>query len=100
MKKYSILILVLALTATLFTGCGCRNSRPMNTVPTTLPTTTATSAPTQATTHPTTEATTEGTVMPSNGSEPTVESGNAPAATENTETAGENNRARRVVPKA
>ena len=28
MKKYSIFILVLVLTAALFTGCGCRKASP------------------------------------------------------------------------
>ena len=40
MKKYAILVLVLVLTAALFTGCGCTNQDPSRntTVPTTTPT--------------------------------------------------------------
>ena len=35
MKKFTMLFLVLVLSAAIFTGCGCRNSQPMNTtVPT------------------------------------------------------------------
>ena len=52
MKKRSILILVIVLTLAVLTGCGCRNSKPMDTMPTTMPTTEATkatTAPTQAT---------------------------------------------------
>ena len=38
MKKYAILVLVLVLTAALFTGCGCTNQDPSRntTVPTCL----------------------------------------------------------------
>lgn len=82
MKKYSILILVLLLTAALFTGCGCRNSRPAATTPTTLPTNPVTTAPTQSTTH----ATTEATHAPTNATEGTIENGNGPLPTNETTT--------------
>lgn len=58
MKKYTLLALVMVLTATLLMGCGCRNSNispTTATMPTILPTETiapATQAPTQATTMP------------------------------------------------
>lgn len=76
MKKYSILILALVLTAALFTGCGCRNTRPANTVPTTMPTTPVTSEPTHATT--------EATHAPTTATEGTTEHGNAPLPTNET----------------
>lgn len=97
MKKYSILIAALVLTATVFTGCGCRNNRPMDTVPTVLPTTEATRATTEPATTPSTHAT-----EPSNhtnGTEhtdATIDNGNGPLPTDETTHAGENNRARRV----
>ena len=55
MKKYATFVLVLVLTAALFTGCGCTNQDPSRntTVPTTAPTA-ATTETTQATTMPTT----------------------------------------------
>lgn len=97
MKKYSILALTLVLTAALFTGCGCRNTKP-NTAPTTMPTTMPT---TQATTEPTTATTrpTETTIPAETNA--TIDNGNGPLedgtnATENTVT-GEN-RARHNVP--
>lgn len=58
MKKYAILVLVLVLTAALFTGCGCTNQDPSRN--TTVPTTTPTAATTE-----TTRATTAPTTMPS-----------------------------------
>ena len=75
MKKYSIFVLALVLTAALLTACGCRNSKPMDTVPTTAPTTEATRPTTQPTTAPTTAptkatertTTTDGTVDHGNG---------------------------------
>ena len=94
MKKYNILILALVLTAVLFTGCGCRNTKPMNT---TVPTTTAaptTAATTQPTTMPTTAPTRE-TIEDGNGPLPTNatagEDGDTSGATENTG-AGSNTR--------
>lgn len=71
MKKYAQFALVLALTAVLFTGCGCTN-RDMNnaTTPTMLPTT-------QATTAPTTEMTTAPTTMATEPSG-TIDNGNGP----------------------
>ena len=83
MKKFTMLFLVLVLAAAVFTGCGCRNSQPMNTtVPTTMPTTAPTTMPT---TVPTTEATTVPTTMATEPStEATIEDGNGPISTEET----------------
>ena len=39
MKKATILLTVLVLTLTMLAACGCRNSRPAVTQPTTMPTT-------------------------------------------------------------
>lgn len=74
MKKISILAAGLVLTASVLTGCGCRNYAAPTTVPTTYPTTVPTTAPTTApTTQPTTAATTEPTIDYGNGplTEPT-----------------------------
>jgi hypothetical protein len=74
MKKITLLLLALALIAALVTGCGCRNSKPMNTVPTTMPTTMPTTAPaTMPTTMPTVP-----TVDPT---QDTTEDGNGPLPT-------------------
>lgn len=76
MKKYSILVLVLVLTAAMFTGCGCRNNQAS---PTTSAPTTPSTVPTTAAT---TEATTEATTMPSVPSnDATIEDGNGPMPT-------------------
>ena len=95
MKLMNTLVLVLVLTATLLTGCG-RNKKPMDTMPsenTTAPTTMATTAPTtEATTMPTTRPTTENT-------EATIDNGNGPMPSEETEgsdTAGNNAKARQA----
>ena len=65
MKKYTMLFLVLALSAAILTGCGCRNSQPMNTtVPTTMPT-----------------ETTVVTTQPTSPSDATIEDGNGPLPT-------------------
>lgn len=94
MKKYTTLILVLVLTACLFTGCRGRNDMSNATTPTVLPTTAATTAPTtmptQATTVPTTQAT-----EPSE----TIDHGNGPRdETDTTETTAPESRARRAMP--
>jgi len=68
MKKFAILISVLVLTVAVFTGCGCRNTQPMNT---TAPTTRPTTMPTEQTTTPTTAATTQETIEDGNGPLPT-----------------------------
>ena len=74
MKKYTLLFLVLILTADVFTGCGCRNSQPMNTtVPTTMPTTAPTTVPTTVPTETTVQT------MPT--VEETIEDGNGPLPT-------------------
>ena len=65
MKKYATFVLVLVLTAVLFTGCGCTN------VPTTTPTA-ATTETTRATTAPTTMP----RVEPSTNA--TIDNGNGP----------------------
>lgn len=90
MKKAFALISALVLTAALFTGCGCRNSKPApTTAPTTMPTAAATQPTTMETTMPTTEAT-----IPTVG--PTIEDGNGPldstGATEETGVAGRTRR--------
>ena len=70
MKRYTNGIIAMALAAVLFTGCGCRNTKPMNTQPSTLPPTTGatvmptTEVTTMPTTAATTEATTENTILP------------------------------------
>ena len=79
MKKYSILVFALVLTAVLLTACGCRNSKPMNTVPTTVPTTEAT----RPTTQPTTAPTTSPTIAPetTTSTDATIDNGNGPLPT-------------------
>ena len=62
MKKYAILVLVLALCAVLFTGCRSRNDVNNTTRPDTGVTTTPTAVTTRPTTQPTTQTTTETTV--------------------------------------
>ena len=92
MKKISILMLVLVLTSTVFTGCGCRKSMPMDTKP-------STEATTKPTTMPTTEATTQPTTRPSETTTPTGETfdnGNGPLPTDDTGTAGDNGRSRQM----
>lgn len=86
MKKYSIFVLALVLTVALLTACGCRNSKPMNTVPTTVPTTEATKPTTQPTTAPTTAPTkaTESTTT----TDPSVDNGNGPLPSDATGEAG------------
>ena len=75
MKKTLAVTLVLLLTVALFTGCGCRNSKPAETI---MPTTAPTTAPTTQPTVPSTSAATEDTI-PS-----TIEDGNGPLTTEDT----------------
>lgn len=73
MKKYAIFVLVLVLTAVLFTGCGCTNQEPSRN--TTIPTTTPTAATTE-TTRATTAPTTMPRVEPSTNA--TIDNGNGP----------------------
>lgn len=88
MKKQTLSVLtVFVLTAALFTGCGCRNSRPAET---TAPTT----MPTIATTAPTTEMTTMPTTMPQ--TEATIEDGNGPISTD--ATVGTDSMQERAIP--
>lgn len=88
MKKLTIVLTVLVLTAAMATGCGCRNSKPM---PTTMPTVATTVPTTLPTTAPTTMPTTEPTTMP------TIEDGNGPLSTDTTDTTeGMNSRSGRV----
>ena len=89
MKKYTILILALVLTMAVFAGCGCRSTRP---VATTVPTTEMTKPTTEATT----EATTHATTMPTEHTDATVDHGNGPLPTDETNGTQENSRARRV----
>ena len=72
MKKATILLTVLVLTLTMLAACGCRNSKPAVTQPTTMPTTMPTTAPTtMPTTVPTTAATEPATIPDGNGPLPT-----------------------------
>lgn len=85
MKHAFSLMMVLVLTLGVLTGCGCRNSKPAQTAPTTMPTI-ATVPTTEATTVPTTAATqpsTDATIPDGNGPLPTDETG----TTEGTDTA-------------
>lgn len=68
MKKATILLTVLVLTLTMLAACGCRNSKPAVTQPTTMPTTAPTTMPT---TVPTTIATEPATIPDGNGPLPT-----------------------------
>ncbi len=96
MKIFTMFISVLVLTAMLMTGCGCRNSKPLDTMPsestsapTTMPTTEATTAPTTA---PTTMPTTDST-------DATVDNGNGPLPTDGmngTDSTGNNARNHRI----
>ncbi len=95
MKNRSIIILVIVLTLAVFTGCGCRNSRPMDTMPTTMPTTEATKATTTPT--QTTQATQPST--PTNQTESTnatVDNGNGPLPTDESVMPGDSSRTRRM----
>ena len=76
MKKYSMLAIVLVLTASIFVGCGCTNQDMTNTVPTVLPTNEEVMPTTRATTAPTTAPTTEATA-PTVTTE-TIDRGNGP----------------------
>ena len=76
MKKYAIFALALVLTVALLTACGCSNSKPAVTQPSTLPPTTG------ATLMPTTEATTMPTTMPT--TVPTTEATTVPDTTDDT----------------
>lgn len=99
MKKYSVLVLVLVLTAALFVGCGCTNTTKMETTPapSTVPTT-------HATTQPTTEMTEMTTMPTTTASEPseTIDNGNGPLPDTTTATdstlAGDAARSRQRMP--
>lgn len=73
MKKLTIATMLLVLTISALAGCGCRNSKPANTVPTTLPT---------VTTAPTTEMTTIPTTIPTEATDNTIQDGNGPISTD------------------
>ena len=92
MKKIIVFIFALVLTAALLPGCGCRNSKPMDTMPTTQPTTAPTTVPTTQATQPTTQATRE-TIEDGNGPLPTNATagtdGDTSGATEDTGLTGE-----------
>lgn len=94
MKKYSIFVLALVLTAALLVGCGCTNQNMGNTSePTVLPTNEevwTTDGTTEMTTIPTTTET-----MPKDTTEATIDHGNGPldnttATTATTEATAEN----------
>ena len=92
MKKIIAIALALVLTAALLPGCGCRNSKPMDTMPSTRPTTAPTTAPTTQATQPTVETTRE-TIEDGNGPLPTNATagadGDTSSATEDTGLTGE-----------
>jgi len=71
MKRYSVLLLATVFAAVLFTGCGCRNSKPAETSMPTVPTT---STPATQATEPSTMD-----IMPS--TDATIEDGNGPLPT-------------------
>lgn len=79
MKKITILML-LVLTLSSLAGCGCRNSRPAATIPTTLP---------AVTTAPTTEVTTVPTTVPTEATDSTIQDGNGPVSTDATDATDE-----------
>lgn len=95
MKKYTAFVLVLVLTACLFTGCrGRQNNMDNTSAPTILPTTEMTTAPTTTPTHATTVPTTTATT-PSE----TIDHGNGPLEeTNTTETTIPEGRARHAAP--
>lgn len=98
MKISNMLIAVLVLTALLLTGCGCRNSKPLDTMPsenTTVPTTMATTAPTTAPTTMPTAPSSEATTDNGNGPLPSdgTDGGNM---TESTDNAGNNAKGRQM----
>lgn len=87
MKKYLSAVCALALSAAMFTGCGCTNSK-KKPEPTMMPTTEMTIAPTtHATTVPATVPTTEATVLPTethnNSTSATEYTGHASNPTDN-----------------
>ena len=93
MNRYFSALCALALSAAMFTGCGCMNSNKQPD-PTVMPTPEMTMAPTTAattapTTRPTTEATTEAATLPTE----TGMSGTE-AATDSTESTGNTSRSR------
>ena len=99
MKKYSAFFLILVLIAAMVTGCGCRNTRPANTVPTTMPTTMPATVPTTQPTLNTTEAaeTTRETIEDGNGPLPTNATAGADGDTSSaTETTPMEDASRRV----
>lgn len=88
MKKYLSAVCALALSAAIFTGCGCMNSN-KKPEPTVMPTTEMTVAPTTAatttpTTRPTTQPTTEATMLPTETGMNGTESTNATEGAGNT----------------
>ena len=91
MKKFYILILALVLTVGMLTGCGCRNSKPLNTESTTMPRPETTAPTTAATTAPTTEAT-----QFTDATNNTIDNGNGPLPTDATVTPGENSRSNSI----
>lgn len=74
MKKLTVLFLTVVMIAAAFTGCGCRNTQPATTAPTTMP---------MATTVPTTQPTetTQSTLSTTPATRETIEDGNGPLPT-------------------
>lgn len=105
MKKYAAFTFALVLAISLLTGCGCSNSKPANTKPSTLPPTTgatimpttepATMPTTMATTAPTTEASTSADATATTGND---ENNEEATATEQPNEATANNEARNRMP--
>ena len=80
MKKITILMFLLVLTISVLAGCGCRNSKPAQTIPTTLPT---------VVTEPATEMTTLPTTIATEPTDNTIQDGNGPISTDITSTTDE-----------
>ena len=78
MKKYSMLVLVLVLTATVFTGCR-RNRQDNTSAPTVMPTTAVTTTPTQMPTQATRPTTQPTESMEVSEPSETIDNGNGPA---------------------
>ena len=86
MKKAYTLLVALVLTASVLTGCGCRNYKPTNTsTPTTMP---------PVTTEATTEMTTMPTVVTTEPTNATIQDGNGPISTDATTSTDETDMAR------
>ncbi len=90
MKKYSIFVLVLVLTAATLVGCGCTNQDMGSSAPTVLPTNEEVHPTTRETSAPTTAPTTETSSEPSapTQTQETIDRGNGPIEDTTTESTG------------